>query len=51
MHLQTVYPPSGHYGGAGAFGFHPEAHLTIAPRLSLRQIGRNYSLNGVDTGI
>ena len=28
MHLQTVYPPSGKYGGAGAFGFHPEAHLT-----------------------
>lgn len=28
MHLQTVYPPSGRYGGAGAFGFHPEAHLT-----------------------
>jgi hypothetical protein len=27
MHLQTVYPPSGRYGGAGAFGFHPEAHL------------------------
>lgn len=28
MHLQTVYPPSGRYGGAGEFGFHPEAHLT-----------------------
>lgn len=28
MHLQTVYRPSGHYGGAAAFGFHPEAHLT-----------------------
>ncbi|HKG52844.1 MAG TPA: sulfotransferase [Anaerolineales bacterium] len=28
MHLQTVYPPSGRYGGAGAFGFNPEAHLT-----------------------
>ena len=28
MHLQTVYRPSGHYGGAGEFGFHPEAHLT-----------------------
>src|SRR6266545_4254485 len=28
MHLQTVYLPSGRYGGAGAFGFHPEAHLT-----------------------
>jgi hypothetical protein len=28
MHLQTVYPPSGYYGGAGVFGFHPEAHLT-----------------------
>jgi hypothetical protein len=28
MHLQTVYLPSGRYGGAGEFGFHPEAHLT-----------------------
>lgn len=28
MHLQSVYMPSGAYGGAGAFGFHPEAHLT-----------------------
>ena len=28
MHLQSVYPPSGAYGGAGAFGFHPQAHLT-----------------------
>jgi len=28
MHLQTVYPPSGYYGGAGEFGFHPQAHLT-----------------------
>ena len=28
MHLQTVYKPSGYYGGAGKFGFHPEAHLT-----------------------
>jgi len=28
MHLQTVYLPSGRYGGAGAFGFHPDAHLT-----------------------
>ncbi len=28
MHLQTVYRPSGAYGGAGKFGFHPEAHLT-----------------------
>src|SRR5215211_3031312 len=27
MHLQSVYPPSGRYGGAGEFGFHPEAHL------------------------
>jgi hypothetical protein len=33
MHLQTVYPPSGRYGGAGAFGFHPEAHLTEASPL------------------
>jgi Sulfotransferase family len=28
MHLQSVYKPSGHYGGAGKFGFSPEAHLT-----------------------
>lgn len=28
MHLQTVYKPSGYYGGAGRFGLHPEAHLT-----------------------
>ena len=28
MHLQSVYYPSGHYGGAGEFGFHTEAHLT-----------------------
>ena len=28
MHLQSVYLPSGRYGGAGAFGFHSEAHLT-----------------------
>ncbi len=33
MHLQTVYLPSGHYGGAGAFGFHPQAHLTEASPL------------------
>jgi hypothetical protein len=33
MHLQTVYQPSGHYGGAGKFGFSPEAHLTEASEL------------------
>lgn len=33
MHLQTVYPPSGRYGGAGSFGFHPEAHLTESSSL------------------
>ncbi len=33
MHLQSVYPPSGAYGGAGEFGFHPEAHLTEASPL------------------
>jgi hypothetical protein len=33
MHLQSVYLPSGAYGGAGAFGFHPEAHLTEASPL------------------
>jgi hypothetical protein len=27
MHLQSIYKPSGYYGGAGKFGFHPEAHL------------------------
>jgi hypothetical protein len=35
MHLQTVFLPSGRYGGAGAFGFHPEAHLTeLSPLVS-----------------
>lgn len=35
MHLQTVFPPSGRYGGAGAFGFQPEAHLTeLSPLVS-----------------
>ena len=33
MHLQSVYPPSGYFGGAGAFGFHPEAHLTESSSL------------------
>lgn len=28
MHLQTVYKPSGYYGGAGKFGFNPASHLT-----------------------
>lgn len=28
MHLQTVYPPSGYFGGAGEFGYHSDAHLT-----------------------
>jgi hypothetical protein len=35
MHLQTVFLPSGRYGGAGAFGFQPEAHLTeLSPLVS-----------------
>ncbi len=33
MHLQSVFPPSGAYGGAGEFGFHTEAHLTEASSL------------------
>ena len=33
MHLQTVYKPSGAYGGAGKFGFNPELHLTEASPL------------------
>jgi hypothetical protein len=33
MHLQTVYKPSGFYGGAGKFGFSPEAHLTETSEL------------------
>jgi hypothetical protein len=33
MHLQTVFPPSGRYGGAGEFGFHAGAHLTEASPL------------------
>lgn len=28
QHLQTVYEPAHRYGGAGLFGFAPEAHLT-----------------------
>jgi len=28
MHLQTVFKPSGAYGGAGEFGFHLDAYLT-----------------------
>jgi hypothetical protein len=28
MHLQTVFKPSGFYGGAGKFGFDQRAHLT-----------------------
>jgi len=28
MHLQTVFKPSGAYGGAGRFGLNPNAHLT-----------------------
>jgi hypothetical protein len=28
MHLQSIFKPSGVYGGAGKFGFSPEAHLT-----------------------
>ncbi len=28
MHLQSVYRPSGYYGGAGKFGFNPHSHLT-----------------------
>lgn len=33
MHLQTVFKPSGAYGGAGKFGYHPKAHLTEASSL------------------
>jgi hypothetical protein len=33
QHLQTVYPPAHRYGGAGLFGFHPDAHLTEASAL------------------
>jgi hypothetical protein len=35
MHLQSVYHPSGHYGGGGRFGFHPEAHLTEASPIAV----------------
>lgn len=37
MHLQTVYKPSGYYGGAGKFGFNPEAHLTELSQLATEQ--------------
>ena len=44
MHLQTVFPPSGRYGGAGEFGFHPEAHLTEAsPLVSMTGWRKNLS--------
>jgi hypothetical protein len=28
QHLQSIYPPAKFYGGAGKFGFAPDAHLT-----------------------
>jgi Sulfotransferase family len=48
QHLQTVYEPAHRYGGAGLFGFAPEAHLTEDSPLAgaesreelLRQWGR-----------
>ncbi len=33
MHLQTVFEPSGIYGGAGEFGFYTKAHLTETSHL------------------
>ncbi len=35
MHLQSIYKPSGDYGGAGKFAFQPESHLTeTSPSIS-----------------
>ena len=33
MHLQSVFKPSGAYGGAGKFGFNPKARLTESSTL------------------
>ena len=46
QHLQTVYPPAYRYGGAGLFGFAPEAHLTetspLATAASREQLLREW---------
>jgi hypothetical protein len=44
MHLQSVYKPSGYYGGAGRFGLNPQAHLTeISPLISDENRDKLYS--------
>jgi len=44
MHLQAVYKPSGYYGGAGKFGFHPDAHLTeLSPLITNENRNRLFS--------
>jgi hypothetical protein len=46
QHLQSVYPPAHRYGGAGLFGFAPEAHLTedspLATAASREQLLREW---------
>jgi hypothetical protein len=37
QHLQSVYPPAKHYGGAGHFGFDPAAHMDEHHPLATRQ--------------
>jgi len=52
QHLQSVFPPASAYGGAGKFGFDPEAHLTeTSPLVSpesrnrlLSEWGRHWDL-------
>ncbi len=46
QHLQSVYPPDGEFGGPGAFGFAPEAHLTESSNLTepkRRKLARQWS--------
>ena len=52
QHLQSVFPPASAYGGAGKFGFDPEAHLTetsplVSPQSRARLLsewGRHWDL-------
>jgi hypothetical protein len=41
MHLQSVFQPSGAFGGAGEFGFYPDAHLTErSPIISEKNVNK-----------
>jgi hypothetical protein len=52
QHLQSVFPPASAYGGAGKFGFDPQAHLTETSALAspesrdrlLSEWGRHWDL-------